>query len=87
MAAWAVVVGTVLVLVVLGVVLARQGSPGGLSEQAGTTRSQQQPNVVGRPAGPDAEPMGVDEPGEPTTETGRHGEPSAGPEHHQRRSS
>jgi hypothetical protein len=64
--AWVVVAATVLALVVLGIVLARQGSPGGLSEQPGTNRSRQQPNVVGRPAGPDAEPMGVDEPGDPT---------------------
>jgi hypothetical protein len=69
--AWTVVIVTVVVVAVLVVVLARQGAPWGLSEQRGTTRSHQQPNVQGRPAGPEAEAMGVDGPGEPTTERTR----------------
>jgi hypothetical protein len=65
--AWAVVIVTVVVVAVLVVVLARQGAPWGLSEQRGTTRSQQRSHVQGRPAGPEAEAMGADRPGEPTT--------------------
>jgi hypothetical protein len=66
MIAWAVVLVSLAVVVMLGVLLARQGAPWGLSEQPGTTRSRQRPNVVERPAGPDAEAMGVDEAGEPS---------------------
>lgn len=61
-AAWAVVGATAGLLVALGVVLARQGSPGKLSEEQSTSRSLR-PYVVDRPAGPDAEAMGVSRPG------------------------
>jgi hypothetical protein len=55
--AWIVVIGTVVAVVALVVVLARQGNPADLSEQAGN----EDPNdaVVERPAGPDAEATGV----------------------------
>jgi hypothetical protein len=71
--AWTVVIVTVVVVAVLVVVLARQGAPWGLSEQRGTTRSQPRSHVQGRPAGPEAEAMGADRPGEPTTERTRGG--------------
>jgi hypothetical protein len=61
-----IVVGASLVMVVIVVVvLARQGSPASLSEQEGSpSRSS---DVVGRPAGPGAEAMGVDDAGGSTT--------------------
>lgn len=71
MLAWGVVIVSLVVVVALGTLLIRQGSPFGLSEQRGSDRSQQRPNVQERPAGPDAEAMGVDEEG---------GQPSTRPE-------
>lgn len=64
--ALAIVVAGVALLVVLAVVLVRQGSPGKLAEQQNKAESQEL-HVVDRPAGPDAEPMGADA-GQPSTD-------------------
>jgi hypothetical protein len=60
---WIVAVGTVLAVVAIVVVLARQGNPADPSEQAG---NRPQDEVTERPAGPDAEATGVADPGEPS---------------------
>jgi hypothetical protein len=54
-AAWIVVAGTAVLLGVLGLLMARQGSPGALSEQDGRPRRQNL--VVDRPADAGAETM------------------------------
>lgn len=59
----AVVVATVVVVLVVVGVLARQGSVGRLSEEDG--RPRRRPSSTDRPAGPGAEAMGTDVPGEP----------------------
>lgn len=59
----AVVIATVVVVAVVVAVLARQGSVGRLSEEHG--RRRRQDDVAHRPAGPGAEAMGSDVPGEP----------------------
>jgi hypothetical protein len=61
----AVVVATVVLVVLVVVVLARQGSVGRLSEEESTKHPQS--DVVERPAGPGAEAMGTDAPGQPVT--------------------
>jgi hypothetical protein len=55
LAAWSVVVGTVVVLGIVALLMARQGSPGALSEQYG--RPSRQAHVVDRPADAGAETM------------------------------
>lgn len=55
MATWIVVTGTAVLLGVLGLLMARQGSPGALSEQVG--RPRRQDLVVDRPADAGAEAM------------------------------
>lgn len=78
----AVIVATVVAVIVLCVVLARQGSVGRLSEEASTARdldrepsedggrshgsAHQWSGVMERPAGPDAESMDPDQPVNPT---------------------
>lgn len=61
---WFLTIATVLVVVAGVVWLARQGNPADLSE---TEYTDPQADVVERPAGPGAEPMGVAEPGTPST--------------------
>jgi len=61
---WALAIGTLIVLVAGIVLLLRQGNPADLSEQDGT---DPQDDTVERPAGPGAEPMGVADPGSPST--------------------
>jgi preprotein translocase subunit SecG len=56
MTAWTVVIATVVVVAVVVVVLARQGYPGGLSEEQNRSQSGQL-YTMERPAGPDAESM------------------------------
>jgi hypothetical protein len=63
--ATAVVIITLVAVVVMVIVLARQGSVGKLSEENGRRRPQD--DVMERPAGPGAESMGTDEPGRPVT--------------------
>jgi hypothetical protein len=58
MAAWIVVIGTVVLVALVAALLARQGSPGRLSEQQG--RGARRSRVVDRPADADAESMQVD---------------------------
>lgn len=57
----AVVVVTVVLVVAVVAVLARQGSPGRLSEEDGHPRPS---HVDDRPAGPDAEAMRPEPPGQ-----------------------
>jgi hypothetical protein len=59
----AIVAATVVLVVVVAVVLLRQGSVGRLSEEDG--RRSRQADVAERPAGPGAESMRTDVPGEP----------------------
>jgi hypothetical protein len=59
----AITIATVVVVIVLAVVLARQGTPGRLSDEAG--RRPRRADVVERPAGPDAEPMAPGPPERP----------------------
>jgi hypothetical protein len=61
--AWAVVIGTIVAVAVVVAVLARQGNPADLSEQDG---HHPMDDVTERPAGPDAEPTGVGDPGSPS---------------------
>jgi hypothetical protein len=61
----AVVVATVVLVLLVVLVLARQGSVGRLSEEDGTEHPQS--DVAERPAGPGAEAMGTDTPGQPVT--------------------
>jgi hypothetical protein len=60
-----VVIVSVIAVVGVVVVLARQGNPADLSEQADHVPGK---DVAERPAGPDAEPMGVADPGRPSTD-------------------
>jgi hypothetical protein len=60
---WVLTIATVVVVIAGVVWLARQGNPADLSEQEGT---DPRADVVDRPAGPGAEPMGVAEPGSPS---------------------
>jgi hypothetical protein len=71
--ATAVVIVTVVAVIVLVVVLVRQGSVGRLSEENG--RGHPQDDVMERPAGPGAEAMRTDEPGQPVTPPPDHEEP------------
>lgn len=59
----AIVVATVVLVAVVAVVLLRQGSVGRLSEEEG--RRRRQADVAERPAGPGAESMRTDVPGDP----------------------
>jgi hypothetical protein len=59
----AVVIATAVLVGLVIVVLARQGSVGRLSEEDGTKDPQS--DVVERPAGPGAEAMDTDAPGQP----------------------
>lgn len=61
----AIVVATVVIVGIVVGVLARQGSVGRLSEEHGT--GGRRPRGTGRPAGPDAESMSTDTPGQPVT--------------------
>jgi hypothetical protein len=61
----AIVIATVVLVAIVVVVLARQGSVGKLSEEDG--RRRRQADVMERPAGPGAESMRADQPGEPRT--------------------
>jgi preprotein translocase subunit SecG len=61
--AWVVVIGTLVAVLVIVVVLARQGNPADLSEQAGNDPGDE---VTERPAGPGAEATGVADPGSPS---------------------
>lgn len=58
-APWLVVAFSVALVVLVGVVLVRQGSPADLSEQAGSKPGR---HVMDRPAGPDAESMTAERP-------------------------
>jgi hypothetical protein len=58
-ASWIVVGGGVALLMVMVMVLVRQGSPASLSDEDGRT-PQRERFVVDRPAGPDAEGMSSD---------------------------
>lgn len=62
---WLIVALAVTALVVWVSVLLSRRSPARLSEE--DTPADRESNVVERPAGPDAEATGVEEPGTPTT--------------------
>jgi hypothetical protein len=73
MASWIVVGGGVALLLLMVLVLVRQGSPASLSDEDGKT-TQRERFVVDRPAGPDAEGMSPDAAlgptGDPAADTG-----------------
>ena len=58
-ASWMVVGGGIALLLLMVLVLVRQGSPASLSDEDGKT-PQRERFVVDRPAGPDAEAMSSD---------------------------
>lgn len=63
--AWTLAIVTVVGVAAVVAVLVRQGSPYRLSEEGHEPSPRSEP-LVDRPAGPDAEPMAVGQPGQPT---------------------